>query len=106
MSAAIQGIYVALFGRPADPGGLAYWTEVTKGDADLSEMLRVLPATDEYQDRFAGKTPDEVITAVYLNLFGRTPDPEGLAFFKEQLSSGAQTLATIAVNILHGAQGD
>lgn len=106
MSAAIQGIYVALFGRPADPGGLAYWTEVTKGGADLSEMLRVLPSLTEYTDRFAGKTPDEVITAVYQNLFGRAPDAEGLAFFKAQLTSGAQTLATIAVNIMQGAQGD
>lgn len=102
----IQGIYVALFGRPADPGGLAYWTEVTKNGADLSEMLRVLPATEEYTSRFEGQTPDQVITSIYLALFNREPDPEGLAFFKEQLASGAQNMATIAVNILQGAQGD
>jgi len=106
MSAAIQGIYIALFGRPADPGGLAYWVGVTKNGADLSEMLRVLPSLPEYTDRFAGQTPDQVITTVYQNLFGRDPDAEGLAFFKGQLASGAQTLATIAVNIMQGAQGD
>lgn len=102
----IQGIYIALFGRPADPGGLAYWNEVTKNGADLSEMLRVLPATEEYTSRFEGQTPDQVITSIYLALFNREPDPEGLAFFKEQLASGAQNMATIAVNILQGAQGD
>ncbi|WEJ58110.1 DUF4214 domain-containing protein [Devosia sp. FJ2-5-3] len=106
MSAAIQGIYIALFGRPADPGGLAYWTEVTKGGADLSAMLSVLPNLTEYTARFEGQTPDQVITTVYQNLFGRAPDAEGLAFFKGQLASGAQTLATIAVNIMQGAQGD
>lgn len=106
MSAAIQGIYIALFGRPADPGGLAYWTEVTKGGADLSAMLSVLPNLTEYTTRFEGQTPDQVITTVYQNLFGRAPDAEGLAFFKGQLASGAQTLATIAVNIMQGAQGD
>ncbi|WEJ60249.1 DUF4214 domain-containing protein [Devosia sp. FJ2-5-3] len=105
MSAAIQGIYVALFGRPADPAGLAYWAGVTKNGADLSEMLRVLPSLAEYTDQYAGKTPDQVITTVYQNLFGRAPDAEGLAFFKGQLASGAQTLATIAVNIMQGAQG-
>lgn len=106
MSAAIQGIYIALFGRPADPGGLAYWTEVTKGGTDLSAMLSVLPNLTEYTARFEGQTPDQVITTVYQNLFGRAPDAEGLAFFKGQLASGAQTLATIAVNIMQGAQGD
>lgn len=106
MSAAIQGIYVALFGRPADPAGLAYWAGVTKNGADLSEMLRVLPSLAEYTDQYAGKTPDQVITTVYQNLFGRAPDAEGLAFFKGQLASGAQSLATIAVNIMQGAQGD
>lgn len=106
MSAAIQGIYIALFGRPADPGGLAYWTEVTKGGTDLSAMLSVLPSLTEYTARFEGQTPDQVITTVYQNLFGRAPDAEGLAFFKGQLASGAQTLATIAVNIMQGAQGD
>jgi hypothetical protein len=105
MSAAIQGIYVALFGRPADPAGLAYWAGVTKNGADLSEMLRVLPGLAEYTDQYAGKTPDQVITTVYQNLFGRAPDAEGLAFFKGQLASGAQSLATIAVNIMQGAQG-
>lgn len=102
----IQGIYVALFGRPADPGGLAYWTEVTKNGQDLSEMLRVLPGLNEYTDRFAGQTPDQVITTIYQGLFGRAPDPAGLEFFKAQLASGAQNMATLAVNILQGAQGD
>jgi hypothetical protein len=102
----IQGVYIALFGRPADPGGLAYWTEVTHNGTDLSEMLRVLPSLDEYTERFAGQTPEEVITSVYQNLFGRSPDPEGLAFFQERLEAGDLNLANIAVGILQGAQGD
>lgn len=102
----IQGIYIALFGRPADPGGLAYWNGVTNNGADLSEMLRVLPSLDEYTARFAGQTEDQVITTIYQSLFGRDPEPAGLAFFKAQLASGAQNMATIAVNIFQGAQGD
>lgn len=103
--ATIQGIYVALFGRPADPAGLAYWTDLTKDGADLAAMLNVLPGTDEYQDRFDGLDHAQVVTAIYQALFGRDPEAEGLAFFVGQLQSGAQTLATIAVNILDGAQG-
>lgn len=101
----IQGIYIALFGRPADPGGLAYWSEVTKNGQDLSEMLRVLPSTEEYTGRFTNQTPDQVIETIYQALFQRAADPVGLAFFTEQLASGAHDIATIAVNILQGAQG-
>ncbi|MBF0679906.1 MAG: DUF4214 domain-containing protein [Devosia sp.] len=106
MSAAIQGIYVALFGRPADPAGLAYWVEVTKNGADLAEMLRVLPSLTEYTDRYADQTPEQVITAVYQNLFGRDPDPAGLAFFKGQLDAGILNMASLAVGISQGARDD
>lgn len=105
MSAAIQGIYVALFGRPADPGGLAYWAGVTQNGADLSEMLRVLPSLPEYTSRFDGMDNDQVVASIYQALFGRAPDAEGLAFFVEALVSGSQSIATIAVHILNGARG-
>ena len=36
--ATIQGIYVALFGRPADPNGLSYFNGVTKNGADLTAI--------------------------------------------------------------------
>ncbi|MCW5721256.1 MAG: hypothetical protein KIS86_08950 [Devosia sp.] len=76
---AIQSIYVALFGRPADPGGLAYWTEVTNNGADLSVMLDTLPSLPEYQARFAGMTNSEIVNSIYLALFGRDAEPDGLA---------------------------
>lgn len=103
--ASIQGIYVALFGRPADPAGLAFWTNATKDGADLGEMLRVLPATPEYTDRFTGMSNAEIINSIYQSLFGRDADADGLAFFLGELSSGRQNMATIAVHILSGAQG-
>jgi hypothetical protein len=53
--ASIQGIYVALFGRPADPTGLDHWNEVTNGGADLAN-IGDLTGTAEYQDRFTGLT--------------------------------------------------
>jgi len=53
--ATIQGVYVALFGRPADPAGLAYFNGVTNNGADLTQ-IGALASTQEYQDRFAGQT--------------------------------------------------
>ncbi len=36
--ATIQGVYVALFGRPADPTGLAYFNSVTNNGANLNAI--------------------------------------------------------------------
>lgn len=100
--ASIQGIYIALFGRPADPAGLAFWTEATKGGQDLS-ALTAMTQTPEYLNRFAGKTPEEIVTTIYQSLFGRAPDAGGLEFFVNALENGS--LDTIAIQILDGAQG-
>lgn len=103
--ATIQGIYIALFGRPADPLGLAYFNEETNNGADLT-AIGDLSATDEYQDRFAGLNNVQIVTRIYQELFGRDPDAAGLAFFVAQLNAGTQNINTIAINILDGAQGN
>lgn len=103
--ASIQGIYIALFGRPADPAGLAFFNAATGNGADLS-AIGDLAATAEYQTRFAGKSNTQIITDIYQALFGRAPDAAGLAFFVDALNKGTQTINTIAINIFDGAQGD
>ena len=102
--ATIQGIYVAIFGRPADPAGLAYWNAETNNGADLSKMISALSATDEYKALYDGKTNTEIITAVYQSLFGRAPDAAGLEFFLKGLEDGTLDIASIAVSIVDGAQ--
>ncbi|MBS9721294.1 DUF4214 domain-containing protein [Tianweitania sp. BSSL-BM11] len=100
----IQKIYIALFGRPADPLGLEYFAAETKNGADLT-AIGDLASTDEYQSRFEGDSNAQIINAIYLQLFDRPADAAGLAFFSAQLISGAQTINTIAINIAQGAQG-
>lgn len=101
--ATIQGVYVALFGRPADPTGLAYFNSVTNNGANLSAIGN-LASTAEYQGRFAGLNNLQIINSIYQSLFGRDADVTGLTFFANQLSSGRQTINTIAINILDGAR--
>jgi len=102
--ATIQGVYVALFGRPADPTGLAYFNTVTNNGANLSAIGN-LSGTAEYQARFAGQNNLQIINSIYQSLFGRDADITGLNFFSNQLASGRQTINTIAINILDGATG-
>ncbi|GHD12791.1 DUF4214 domain-containing protein [Tianweitania populi] len=102
--ATIQGIYIALFGRPADPAGLAYWEAETKGGTDLSGLIGRLTQSDEYLDRFEGQSQEQIVSTIYQALFGREPDAAGLAFFVDALANGTQTIETIAINILDGAR--
>lgn len=103
--ATIQGIYIALFGRPADPVGLNFWSGVTNNGSDLAKLVGQLTAAKEYTDRFTGMDNEKIINSIYQSLFGRDADSEGMTFFTNALKNGTQTIETIAINILDGAQG-
>lgn len=100
--ATIQGIYVALFGRPADPAGLAYFNSVTKNGADLSAIGN-LAGQKEYTARFDGLNNAQIINTIYQSLFGRDADAAGLEYFAGQLIAGNLTINNIAIAILDGA---
>lgn len=99
----IQKLYVAYYGRPADPTGLAYWLQATAaataaGQTDAAVLLSVsnsFGASAEYTANFTGLNSDGIINRVYLNLFSHAPDPSGLAYWSLKLSSGDLTLANI-----------
>lgn len=102
--ATIQGVYVALFGRPADPTGLAYFNGVTKNGADLNG-IGDLASTQEYKDRFAGQNNVQIVNSIYQSLFGRDAEASGLTFFVNALNNGTLNINNIAIAILDGAQG-
>lgn len=103
--ATIQGIYIALFGRPADPAGLAFFNEATNNGADLT-AIGDLASTDEYQSRFTGMSNEEIVNSIYQSLFGRDGEQAGLDFFVAGLEDGTFNINNIAIAILDGAQGD
>jgi hypothetical protein len=102
--AQIQGIYNALFNRPADPNGIGYFGLLTNGGKDLT-AIGDLTNTAEYLDRFTGLSREEIIQSLYQSLFGRTGDAAGVKFFADELEAGRQSINSIAINILDGAQG-
>lgn len=103
--ATIQGVYVALFGRPADPTGLAFFNGVTKNGADLNG-IGDLASTQEYKDRFKDQTNTQIVNSIYQSLFGRDAEAAGLNFFVDALNKGTLNVKNIAIAILDGAQGN
>lgn len=102
--ATVQGVFVALFGRPADPAGLAYLSTLTKGGSDWSG-LSALFTQSEFQARYSGLSDKATVALLYQTVFGRVPEAEGMTYWLAQLQSGHYDRPTLAVAMLDGARG-
>lgn len=98
-----QDLYVAYYGRPADPEGRAYWA----GQADLAggfnAVVNAFGASAEFTRRYAGLTNEAMVTKIYQQTLNRDPDAAGLAWYVGELQAGRQTFATVALAVLSGA---
>lgn len=102
--ATVQGVFVALFGRPADPAGLASLSALTKSGSDWTK-LSALSTQSEFQSRYSGLSDKGAVALLYQTVFGRAPEAEGLSYWLSQLQSGHYDRATLAVAMLDGARG-
>ncbi len=102
--ATIQGVYMALFGRPADPLGLQFFNNATSNGANLT-AIGDLAATAEYQGRFVGMSNSQIVTSIFQSLYNRAPDVPGLTFFTNALTNGTLNINNIAIAIYDGALG-
>ncbi|MCC6073470.1 DUF4214 domain-containing protein [Massilia sp. GCM10020059] len=102
----IQKLYVAYFNRPADPGGLAFWEGVVEAaNGSTTAVAAAFAASAEYQAEYAGMSTADIINQIYINLFGRSAEPTGLAFWANAVANGAVTIDTAVTTIAAGAQG-
>ena len=103
----IDLMYAGYYGRASDAAGKQYWIEQIKlADGDLSTIIQTFGNSTEYTERFGKLTTTEQITELYLNLFNRAPESDGLSYWEESLTKGELTLANVAFTIANGASGD
>jgi len=101
----VQKMYIAYYGRPGDPVGLDWWaSKLAAADGDLTEIIDSFGSSDEFVSRFGSFSNSELINNIYLQLFGRNADAEGLAWYVGKLESGdpSWSLASIALRIVDG----
>ena len=99
--------YIAYYGRPADPNGLTYWAERLEDErGNLNSIIQAFGESQEFNERFGELSTIELITNIYQQLFNRTPDTAGLAYYRDELDSGRKSLQTIALDVLYGATGN
>ncbi|MGO2132608.1 MAG: DUF4214 domain-containing protein [Halomonas sp.] len=100
-----QLLYVAYYGRPADPEGLQYWAGVIEANG-IDSVMNTFGTSAEFDDMFGGLSSSQLINNLYEQLFNRSADLPGLQFYTGVLNSGSKTLAEIAYEIANGAQND
>lgn len=104
--AAVQELYVAYFGRPADVAGLDYWTNVVEVEGgSLTAVSAAFAKEKEYTDLFAGQTNAQIIDKIYTNMFGHAADAAGRTYWVDLLTAGTVTIDTIVADVANGAQG-
>lgn len=99
---AVQGAYLAYFGRPADPVGLSYWM----GQISVAVMDAGFAASAEYKDMYADLSVSEAVNTAYNNLFGRDAEAAGLIYWSTELTTGRSTMANLVANMFAGALGN
>lgn len=82
-------LYIALFGRPADPVGLKTWTAlINKSPAGAAEAAAALQAADEAYAMFGGYTSLQKVDILFTNMFGHVPGEPARSQLAAQLDQG------------------
>src|SRR5512144_1247671 len=106
----IQDLYIAYYQRPGDPAGVRYWAD--RLEANGGNLDNIDDAFGNSAEAFSiygpinGSTIGSVIDKIYLALFDRLPDAGGKQFYINGFNNGTFTAASLALNILNGAQND
>ncbi|WP_404298046.1 BspA family leucine-rich repeat surface protein [Halomonas sp.] len=100
----IQALYLTVYNRPADWGGLLYWAKQLdeKGFAAMSYSFTQAP---EFYEMYGGLSSKEQIGKIYHHLLGREADEGGLEYWAAKIDGG-EPVATVARFIGDAAEGD
>jgi hypothetical protein len=105
----VQEAYIAYYDRPADAGGLAYWSDrLDQNNGDLDSIIDAFANSPEALDRYGSIDSEaivEVIRLVYQGIFDRAPDRSGLEFYTEGYARGDFSPGSMALDIAAGAVG-
>lgn len=79
----IQELYIGYLGRAADQEGLYYWTrEIITGRLTLEQLAsNITNDQQEYGSLYGSMSREQIIYSIYLNIFMRYPDAEGLSYW-------------------------
>ena len=102
-STQLQELYVAYFGRPADPTGLDYWLS---NGVSQSYFASIMHAQPEFKDAYGSSSTETQVNQIYRHLFNRDADAEGLTYWSNQINNDSLQLAEIATHLIWAAKNN
>ncbi|TCW32964.1 hypothetical protein EV669_102263 [Gulbenkiania mobilis] len=103
---AVQKLYIAYYGRPADPLGLQYWSnEIEKAGGKIDAVVNAFGNSDEAKAIYGDLGLAAQINNVYQNILGRPAETGGLTWYAQEIQAGRITLAGLAQAVIAGAKG-
>ncbi len=105
--AAVQELYVAYFGRPADTAGLDYWTNVVAAqNGSTAAVSASFAKQPEYIVAYYNLTSAQIVDKIYLNMFGRgASTTDGRSYWVDLLAAGRVSIDVIVAEVANGARG-
>ncbi len=100
----VQELYIAYFGRPADPAGLAFYADALDAGTTTIEDIATSFGNSTEAASIVALSTDDYLAAVYLQAFARAYDTavDG-TFWADAINSGATTKELAMIQILDGA---
>ncbi len=97
----VQKLYIAYFGRPGDPSGIKYWLSSENELLTIKRISDELSRQDEYNNYNYNKSFEFKINKLYLNLFDRKADFDGLNYWIKMIDSKGYQMSDIVYNLLY-----
>ncbi len=114
----VQDLYIAYFGRPADPNGLANFeaallaagappdlqglVQAYGTNAGVKSLVDSFETSAESLALYGGGSTTSFVQTVFQNVLGRQPAASGLQFWVDAISSGRLTQGDAALSIMAG----
>lgn len=96
----VSELYVLLFNMASEGDGNEYWQGVSEEHDTTTLIDHMLFASSEHGVLVDGLGSREFVETLYQNAYGRTADEDGIAYWTEQLETGALNKGGVVWNIL------
>jgi len=101
MRTQVSQLYVSLFGRAPDGEGLGFWASALANGTPIAtvaqQMYDSTPARAYYPTFL---TNQEIVEKFYVNVLGRTPDADGLAFWLKAMNVPTATKGGVIASMI------
>lgn len=101
----IGRLYRAVFDRPPDERGWAYWEGQTEFfGASLTAVANYFVGSPEFVNRYGHLDNRAFVRRVYLNVLDREPDPGGHRYWTDMINRGILSRATLMIQFAQSTE--